>query len=212
MRSATPPQMKPVVSVATTSGTREKTTMRPFTAPIAAPARRTATARSRDCSKHAFSIVRAARTLATAIMDPIERSIPPAITTTACAAAAKASGSAPIASDWRSKSEKVGWMTTVIASAAINRAGIPNRAGSRRTRRATRVCRRSSVSSDPLSGHRFGFGGRGHATASSAEQARARRAAGWLRRPARLAFPPPRVRRRGRWPGGRRARSRAVRR
>ena len=36
--SATPPQMKPVVSVTTTSGTREQTTIRPLIAPIAAPA------------------------------------------------------------------------------------------------------------------------------------------------------------------------------
>ena len=48
------------------------------------------------------------------------------MTTTACAAAAKASGRAPIASDSRSKSEKVGWMKTVIASAAMSSAGMPN--------------------------------------------------------------------------------------
>ena len=53
-------------------------------------------------------MVLAASTLATAMTDPIERSIPPEITTTVCAAAAKASGRAPIASDCRSKSENWG--------------------------------------------------------------------------------------------------------
>ena len=76
--------------------------------------------------------------------------MPPAMTTAACAAAARASGSAPIANDSRSKSEKVGWMRTVVASAAINRAGIPNRAGLRRTMRLIDVVRRSSESGAPI--------------------------------------------------------------
>ena len=44
----------------------------------------------------------AERTLTSAIIDPIERSIPPEMITTACAIAANANGSASIASDWTS--------------------------------------------------------------------------------------------------------------
>jgi hypothetical protein len=49
--------------------------------------------------------------LITPISDPIERSIPPEMTTTACAHAAKANGSASIASDWTSN----GPQGTVVA-------------------------------------------------------------------------------------------------
>ena len=47
-------------------------------------------------------MVRAASTLATAICDPTDRSMPAVITAKVCAAAAKASGKAPSASDWTS--------------------------------------------------------------------------------------------------------------
>ncbi len=99
INSATPPQMKPVVSVTTTSGMREKTTIRPLIAPWAAPATMISTASNKDSPKLAFSIVAAARTLETAMTEPIDRSMPPATTTTVCAAAANASGRAPMASD-----------------------------------------------------------------------------------------------------------------
>ena len=82
--------MKPVVSVTTTSGTREKTTISPLSAPCAAPAIRMSSA-EQQCLAEAWHarIVRAASTLATAISEPIDRSMPPEITTTACAVAAK---------------------------------------------------------------------------------------------------------------------------
>ena len=49
-----------------------------------------------------FSICSAEMTLTTLISEPIERSIPPEITTTACAIAANTSGSAEITSPWTS--------------------------------------------------------------------------------------------------------------
>ena len=55
--------------------------------------------------------------------------MPPDITIKACAAAAKASGSAAIASDWASKELKLGWITTVAARNAISSAGMPNSVG-----------------------------------------------------------------------------------
>ncbi len=45
-------------------------------------------------------IVSAATTLVSAIIDAIERSIPPAMTMTACATAANASGSTALARRW----------------------------------------------------------------------------------------------------------------
>ena len=127
--SATPPQMKPVVSVTMTSGTRETTTRSPLIAPIAAPAARIATASKSASPKLASFIVLAASTFATAMTDPIERSIPPEITTTACAAAAQASGNAAIATDCASNELNVGWIATVAARKTINSAGMPNSAG-----------------------------------------------------------------------------------
>src|SRR5258708_30353397 len=62
MTSATPPQMNPVVRVATTSGIRDVITIRPFNAPMTAAATRTATATSKDCPKLAFSMPPAATT------------------------------------------------------------------------------------------------------------------------------------------------------
>ena len=75
--------MKPVVSVTMTSGTRETMTRNPLIAPMAAPAAKIANASQRDWPKLASFIVLAASTFATAITDPIDRSIPPEITTTA---------------------------------------------------------------------------------------------------------------------------------
>ena len=106
--NATPPQIKPVVSVTMTSGTRETMTISPFTAPIAAPAIKTAIARNSASPKLAFLIVLAASTFATAMTDPIDRSMPPEMTTTACAAAAKANGNAAIATDCESNESNFG--------------------------------------------------------------------------------------------------------
>ena len=50
----------------------------------------------------------AASTFATAMTDPIDRSIPPEITTTACAAAAQANGNAAIATDCASNESNAG--------------------------------------------------------------------------------------------------------
>ncbi len=58
-----------------------------------------ATVSSSDSPKLASSNVAAASTFITAITDPTERSMPPDITTTVCAAAANANGIAPIAKD-----------------------------------------------------------------------------------------------------------------
>ena len=129
IKSATPPQMKPVVSVTMTSGTREIITSSPLTAPIAAPATRIAAASASASPKLALLIVLAASTFATAMTDPIERSIPPEITTMACAAAAQASGNAAIATDWASNKLNVGWIATVAAKNRISSAGIPKSAG-----------------------------------------------------------------------------------
>ncbi len=99
MSNATPPQMKPVVSVATTSGMREKATTRPFSNPWPAPATNTRIESASDWPKVACCITLAERTFDTAIIEPIERSMPPLMTTIACAAAASASGRAPSAKD-----------------------------------------------------------------------------------------------------------------
>ena len=127
--SATPPQMKPVLKVTITSGTRDTTTRRPLIAPTRAPAQRIATASPSAWPNPASSIVLAASTFETAITEPMERSMPPEITINACAAAAKASGSAAIASDWASKELKLGWIATVAARNAISSAGMPNSVG-----------------------------------------------------------------------------------
>jgi hypothetical protein len=60
-----------------------------------------------DVPKLAFSISEAASTLMTATITPSERSIPPEITITDCAIAAKASGSAPRTIVLRSNEVKV---------------------------------------------------------------------------------------------------------
>ena len=99
MSNATPPQMNPVVSVATTSGMREKATTRPFSKPWPAPAISTTMERANNWLKVACCIRLAERTLETAIIEPIERSMPPLMMTIACAAAASASGKAPSARD-----------------------------------------------------------------------------------------------------------------
>ena len=100
-----------------------------MTAPIAAPAIRIATASKSASPKLASFIVLAASTFATAMTDPIDRSIPPEITTTACAAAAQANGNAAIATDCASNESNAGWIATVAARKTINSTGMPNSAG-----------------------------------------------------------------------------------
>ncbi len=83
--------------------------IRPVSAPAsAAPRMRTneITIASRKLTASpvvASNMYFAARTLTRLISEPIERSIPPEMITTACAIAANANGSASIASDWTSK-------------------------------------------------------------------------------------------------------------
>jgi hypothetical protein len=115
-----------VVSVATTSGMREIATTTPFANPAAAPHASTTSDHASDCWKVACCIRLAESTFATAICDPIERSMPPLMTTIACAAAASASGSAPSASVWISKGPKSGWTIRVSAIAAPKSAGMPS--------------------------------------------------------------------------------------
>ena len=61
--------------------------------------------------------------------------MPPEMTINACAAAAKASGNAAIATDWASKESKLGWIATVAARNTISSAGMPNSVGWRARRR-----------------------------------------------------------------------------
>jgi len=117
--------MKPVVSVATTSGMRDIATINPFSAPRTAPSIRTMTASKSDCWKVAWCIRLAESTLATAICEPTERSIPPLITTIDWAAAAMARGRAPSPSDWMSNEPKVGSISAVPRIAARQTSGIP---------------------------------------------------------------------------------------
>ncbi len=98
--SASPAQTNDIASVTTMSGTRVMTTSEPLTAPSSRPSARTPrTTMTPNSSLWPF-IWEAATTLVNAIIDPIERSIPPEITMIACAAAASASGRTELASPW----------------------------------------------------------------------------------------------------------------
>ena len=98
--SAQPAHTNDMASVTTMSGTRVATTSAPLTAPSRRPRSSTPmTTTTPNSSLWPFIRV-AATTLVSAIIEPIERSIPPAITTTACATAAKARGSTEIARPW----------------------------------------------------------------------------------------------------------------
>ncbi len=76
--------------------------MSPFTKPARVSAARTTPASRIDWPKSAFSIKEAASTLATAMSEPTERSIPAANTTAASATAANAAGRTPSARERRS--------------------------------------------------------------------------------------------------------------
>jgi hypothetical protein len=97
--SAAPSQTKSIASVTTMSGTRVSTMSAPLMAPNKRPrARMSGTTRIANSSL-APSIRTAAVTLVSAIIDAIDRSTPPAMTTMVCAAAANAKGRAARASD-----------------------------------------------------------------------------------------------------------------
>ena len=78
-------------------------------APITTPTSMSPNAISSDIAKLSFSISDAASTLMTATITPSERSMPPEMTITACAIAAKASGRPP--------------MTIVLRSNDVNATG-----------------------------------------------------------------------------------------
>ena len=107
--SAAPPQTNDIASVTTMSGTRVQTTSSPLTTPEreAHEPGRAARRRPRPRAGPAAS-ARAAVTFVSAIIEPIERSMPPEITMIACAAAASPSGSAPFASVSRSNAPNYG--------------------------------------------------------------------------------------------------------
>ena len=97
--NAVPCQTKSMESVTTMSGTRVMTISAPLIAPRTRPRRSTSgTTRSANSSL-APAIRTAAVTLVSAIIEAIERSMPPAMTTTVCAATANAKGSAARTSD-----------------------------------------------------------------------------------------------------------------
>ena len=98
--SAAPAHTNDMASVTTMSGTRVITTRAPLMPPRMSP--RTRTPRTTGMAKASdWSFMRsAAVTLVRAIIEPIERSMPPEMTTMAWATAAMASGMAPTARPW----------------------------------------------------------------------------------------------------------------
>ena len=105
--SATPPQTNDMASVTTMSGTPVITHRPPLIAPIATPTSMSPNTISSEVAKLWPSISDAARTLMTATMTPSERSMPPEMTITAWAIAAKASGRPPMTIVLRSNDVKV---------------------------------------------------------------------------------------------------------
>ena len=89
-----------MASVTTMSGTLVKTTRAPLIKPRVRPRTSTITTTPMpNCSLWPFIMV-AHTTLVSAIIDPIERSIPPLMTMTACATAASASGRTDVPRPW----------------------------------------------------------------------------------------------------------------
>ena len=87
--SASPCSTNSIASVTTMSGTRVMTMRKPLNAPRQKPSPSTSGMTTNANSSLAPLISTAAVTLVTAIIEAIERSMPPAITTIACAATAK---------------------------------------------------------------------------------------------------------------------------
>ena len=96
-RSAKPAQTNDMARVTTMSGTFVKTITTPLTPPTSRPMASTSSTTPIPNSPLWPFISEAQTTLVSAICDPIERSMPPLMTTTACATAARASGRTPIA-------------------------------------------------------------------------------------------------------------------
>ena len=99
-RSALPPQTKAMASVTTMSGTRVATMRLPLMAPSSSPRTRTPMTTAMPNSSLWPFICVAATTLVRAIIEPIERSIPPPMTQMAWATAAMASGRTEMAKPW----------------------------------------------------------------------------------------------------------------
>ena len=97
--SDVPSQTKSIARVTTISGTRVMTIRAPLIAPRTTPRRRTTGTTTIANSSLAPSIITAAVTLVSAIIEAIDRSMPPAMTIEAWAAAAKAKGSTASVSD-----------------------------------------------------------------------------------------------------------------
>ncbi len=89
-RSAAPCSTNSVASVTTMSGTRVTTIRMPLSAPSANPIASTKGTTKSAYSSLAPAIMEAAVTLVSAIIAATDRSMPPAMTTTVCAATAKA--------------------------------------------------------------------------------------------------------------------------
>ena len=98
--SAHPAQTNDIASVTTMSGTRVTTTRLPLIAPRTRPRTSTPTTTAMPNSSLWPFIREAATTLVRAIIEPIDRSIPPEITTIAWPTAASASGRTEIARPW----------------------------------------------------------------------------------------------------------------
>ena len=99
-RSAKPAQTNDMARVTTMSGTLVMTTRPPLTAPRARPRSSTPTTTTMPNSSLWPCISEAAITLVSAIIEPIDRSMPPEMTTMAWATAASASGSTELPSPW----------------------------------------------------------------------------------------------------------------
>ena len=97
---ANPAQTNPIARVTTMSGTRVTITRPPLTAPSTIPRPSTSSTTTMANSSLWPFIIVAETTLVSAIIDPIERSIPPLITTMACATAASARGRIDVARPW----------------------------------------------------------------------------------------------------------------
>ena len=125
INSAVPCQTNSIASVTTISGTRVTTIRVPLMAPIAAPRSKTHSTTRADWPSLAPSISRAAVTLHTAIIEARDRSMPPAITTTAMPRVAKAKGKAARPSESRPDMPKSGWISLVATSSSASRAARP---------------------------------------------------------------------------------------
>ena len=100
MSSAVPAQTNDIASVTTMSGTFVTTTRAPLIAPTTSPSPRTATTTPTP-NRSPWPFIRTAEvTLASAIIEPTDRSMPPEMTTIVWATAANAIGRIAIARPW----------------------------------------------------------------------------------------------------------------